>query len=101
MIVTIIIFAYKYGILGKIGGLQPAVEDWTLCEASRILHLKQDYSNWKNKKIMYKLLHSMLAPEKPGHAPFEGMVKVLKVLLENYSPKPSEIVIMFQVLQSE
>ena len=38
---------------------------------------------------------SVLGPEKPENASFEGMIKVL---LEHYSPKPSGIVSRFKFL---
>ena len=41
----------------------------------------------------YKLLHSMLAPNKLEEVSFNEMVKVLS---DHYSPKPSEIVSRFK-----
>ena len=89
--------------LGKIGEFQPSVEDWTqYVERLEFFFAANGITTAEKKRATflavvgpttYKLLHSMLAPHKPGEVAFNEMVKVLS---DHYSPKPSEIVSRFK-----
>ena len=86
--------------MGKIGEIQPSVEDWTqYTECLEFFFAANSITTAKKKcgatflevvgPTTYKLLRSMLALNKPGEVAFNEMVKVLS---EHYSTKPSEIV---------
>ena len=99
--------------LGKIGEFQPSVEDWMqyvkhlefFYAANGIMRAQQKCTTFLVVvgptttflvvvgPTTYKLLHSMLAPTTLGELAFDSMVKVL---LDHYCPKPSEIVSYFK-----
>ena len=89
--------------LGKIGEFQPSVEDWMqyakhlefFFAANGIMRAQQKCTIFLVVvgPTTYKLLHSMLAPTTLGELAFDKMVKVL---LDHYCPKPSEIVSYFK-----
>ena len=94
----------RMATLGKIGEFKRSVEEYAEClefsfAANGITTAKKKCATFLALigPTTYKLLCSMLAPNKPGKVAFNEMVKVLS---DHYSPKSSEIVSHFKFYYS-
>ena len=87
------------GVIGRVGEFDPKLESWEQY-SERFQHfLKangiQDAAKKRSAFLSiiglttYKLLSSLITPDKPGGKSYEDLVKVLK---EHHNPTPSEII---------
>ena len=91
------------GQIGAIGEFEEGREEWAQY-AERLGHFlvaNGITENERNRAVLlsvigpkaYKLLGSLVAPEKPGDKSYADLVKVMT---DHYNPKPSEIVQRFK-----